>query len=103
MRVVEVLHLMQTNIKVSELTGEAELEIIKYSHDEIRILLCKGSGFCAKVTDGFFSVCDNEHYTITQGVANARVAQVMPENGVLSFEVLPTGVPMEIIIRKNKA
>ncbi len=97
LREVEIIQLLQTDIVVSDMTGDAELEIIKYTRDEIRILLRKGSGFKARVTNGFFHVKDGEKYTISQ---YTRVIEETAKDGVLEFEVIP-GYDTEITISRN--
>lgn len=97
-RVVEIIHLLQTDITVSDLTGEAEVEIVTYTRDEITILLRRGSGFAAHITDGFFHVTDGAIYTVTQG---SRVTEAAAKDSALEFEVLP-GSNVEITLSKKK-
>lgn len=97
MRVVELVHLLKTDITVSDLTGEAEVTITKYTRNEIIIHLHRGSGFIATITDGFFHVVDGATYTVRQ---NERIREITPKDGVLQFELLP-GTNTELILCKT--
>ena len=96
-RVVELIYLLQTDITVSNLTGEAVVKITHYTPDRITIHLECGSGFDATVTDGYFHVDDSATYMVQQ---NERIIEVKPQEGVLHFALIP-GTNTEVTISKK--
>lgn len=97
MEVVDLAHLMQTDIYITDAAQETEVQITEYTEDKITIELTGTGKAGLKISDGFFRIADGETVKISVG---DKQSEYIVQNGQISAEIeLDEGVTIATISR----